>query len=114
MGTRGKRKVAPHKVRKIVGATVKQWMSDKTISADQLAKNTKMDRRTINRLVNGEVSTTLDNIGHLADALGAEVLVLFVKREPMLAGSELPLQGEVVTHVTVEKNRKRRDKSRTP
>lgn len=109
MKTRGKRRVAPHKVRIVVGQNVSRIMGDKRITSRQLAEKTSMDRTTIDRLRRGAVGTTLDNVGLLADALDSKPLELFVERET-LSGRETPQAGEPVMEVTDDRSKKRRDK----
>lgn len=91
MGKKGRRAAIEHpKIRKTLGENVKLIMEAKGVISREVA-NEKMDRTTIDRLKRGAYGTTLDNIGHLADALGVSFEKLFLDRETGVTGKEKPL-----------------------
>jgi transcriptional regulator with XRE-family HTH domain len=108
----GKREKEPHKgTRKTVGDNLSRLMTDKKITAKQIASGKLVDRRTIDRLRAGEIGPSIDTIGHIADALGAKPLDLFIERGPLTGKGDLsPTPGGQNLQGIALRNVKRKDK----
>ena len=111
--TRGARQIPEHdQLRKLAGANIKDIRKGQRMSVAELAKEVKIDRRTVNRIERGDVGTTLDSLGHIADKLHLrDYSKLFAPRDdiPALTGEGDP-QFREESSKTAQRLKGRRDK----
>lgn len=84
---RGKRNIPDHDwLRVLAGKNIRDIRKSQKVSAAQLAREVGIDRRTVNRIEKGDVGTTLDSLGHIADKLHLrDYSKLFATRSDMPA-----------------------------
>jgi DNA-binding Xre family transcriptional regulator len=87
---RGERKVAPHWIKVVVAENVNALMKKRGIGAIELAKLSKVGRKSIDRLRAGK-NSTLDTLGAVADVLEVQPANLLMPprpaSQPLLRGS---------------------------
>lgn len=64
--------------RQAFGHRMRALRSGLGLTQEQLAERAGFDRKSVNRMENGEYSPSLDRVFVIADALGVEVAELFV------------------------------------
>jgi transcriptional regulator with XRE-family HTH domain len=78
---RGERKVAPHWIKAVVAENVNALMKQKGIGAKRLAEDSKVGRKSVDRLRAGK-NSTLDTLGAVADVLGVQPANLLMPPRP--------------------------------
>lgn len=70
-----------------LGVALKQVMLEQHMGQDELAKAVSVSRRTMNRILNGDVTVTYDRLTSIATALHTRLSVI-IQRAEALASKE--------------------------